>query len=38
LQEKSKLVIAFPVHEQWIDIGQPIQFEQATDKLLNTNE
>ena len=38
LQEKSKLVIAFPVHEQWIDIGQPIQFEQATDKLLNLNE
>jgi NDP-sugar pyrophosphorylase family protein len=35
LQEKSKRVIAFPVHEQWIDIGQPTQFEHATDKLLN---
>ena len=38
LQEKSKRVIAFPVHEQWIDIGQPIQFAQATDKLLNSND
>lgn len=38
LQEKSKRVIAFPVHEQWIEIGQPIEFEQATHKLLNSNE
>ena len=38
LQEKSKRVIAFPVHERWIEIGQPIEFEQATDKLLNSNE
>ena len=38
LKEKSKRVIAFPVHEHWIDIGQPIQFAQATDKLLNSND
>ena len=38
LQKKSKRVIAFPVHEDWIDIGQPIQIEQATAKLINSNE
>jgi dTDP-glucose pyrophosphorylase len=38
LQENSKRVIAFPVHEEWIDIGQPIQFEHATAKLINSNE
>jgi NDP-sugar pyrophosphorylase family protein len=35
---KSKKVIAFPIHEKWIDIGHPDQFESAENIALNLNE
>ena len=29
LQKESKMVVAYPIHERWLDIGQPDQLQKA---------
>ncbi|CAN2170718.1 GCD1 Nucleoside-diphosphate-sugar pyrophosphorylase involved in lipopolysaccharide biosynthesis/translation initiation factor 2B, gamma/epsilon subunits (eIF-2Bgamma/eIF-2Bepsilon) [Candidatus Nanopelagicaceae bacterium] len=38
LREKKHRVIAFPIHEPWLDIGRPVDLQDANMKIVNFND
>ena len=38
LKAKSKITVAYPMHEPWLDVGRPSDFESANNKLKSVNK
>ena len=38
LQRKAERIVAYPIHEPWLDVGRPADLAEAGKKNLNTNQ